>query len=97
MHLHNSDPFPSPQELLVFGDFTLRTIFGLSQSDTRVITAVANDMAEGFVGRPTHIFGWIVYETPGPNPVRRTTYFGRRMTDNDAFVPVEASDWNLIQ
>jgi hypothetical protein len=96
-HLLDGESFPSPHDLLEGNTFSLRDTFGPSESDRCTIVDRGDEFAEGF-GSPAHIFGWIVYDTVAPTPVRRTTYFGRRTEImQPELSPVEGSDWNFIQ
>lgn len=99
-HLLDGEAFPSPHDLLAGNEFMLRDSFAASESDRCTISGPqgpGSAFKTAFSAR-AHIFGWIVYETEGLKPVRRTTYFGRyTVMGAPELIPVEGSDWNFIQ
>jgi hypothetical protein len=99
VHCPRESSLPSPHE--IGGEaFQLRRRFQPSDSD-RYDVPVSVNPGEAFkavVDGPLHVFGWIVYDSETPTPVRRTTYFGRLLQPMTSdFVQVRGDDWNFIQ
>lgn len=96
-HVLPGESFPTPHDLTEKMRFSLRDTFQPSGADRCTISDTADAFNAGF-GGSAHLFGWIVYETEGLAPVRRTTFFGRKVEPlQPELIPVEGTDWNFIQ